>query len=751
MVLAPGEAVPGADSEKRTMLQAAFEAGGEGEGEAAPPTAAAEPWSGTPGSGAELTGTAREFSAILLRDGLIAPSELDYVIQRTAPETRSDHRALIGALAQFQVLAISQAEQVEACMVLERDEPSFSVEGYYLVKPLGFDAAGPVLAAQRQLRDGTVWPVALEIVPDAFQADPHRYDRFRRRAAALAAPEVPSLARPVDSGRAEGCSYLAWAMPNGHSLRDQLKREGPLPEPLAARVAIAVAEALDALESVGVVHGAVRPENILLIEGGHAILRYVGRTPCPDALDPELPPPCSDLPWYAAPEQMVGDQVDGRTDLYGLGITLFEAVTGLPPYGGATSTQIIQQVLAGRLPDAKQAGASISDRFSALIRVLMAAPPTDRYGTARELLHELMAVAPGGSEDHTILEGAAPTPGGGDDEDKTIVGGIDKADLEAMMRDAQQRKAMEAARRAGLHMPSDAEVSASSDGDPLVGAILSGRYRVLRKLGQGGMGAVYQAHHLMLNKLIALKVLHPRLLQHTESIRRFDREVKAASRFQDKHVVQIFDAGEDAGPDGKPRHYMVMEYVEGRTLTEVIEEGSGLDFARAMNLTVQTLLAVDHAHKKGIIHRDMKSDNIMICRGKDGGELAKIMDFGIAKIIMGDDAASSSPGQGAFKTRKGVVTGTPQYMSPEQASGDPNIDHRTDLYSLGIILYEACMGTLPFKSNTAMGYLGKHIIEPPTPFEVIRPDLKVPESSGMIATRAPERCSKTSSRTCSPC
>jgi hypothetical protein len=172
-----------------------------------------------------------------------------------------------------------------------------------------------------------------------------------------------------------------------------------------------------------------------------------------------------------------------------------------------------------------------------------------------------------------------------------------------------------------------------------------------------------------------------------------------------------------------------MEYVEGKDLGKIIQTEKQIAVPRALKLFRQVLLAVDEAHKKGIVHRDLKSDNIMVCLGPDGKEITKIMDFGIAKIVEGEETPSATGlnQNQQFKTRKGVVTGTPQYMSPEQASGDPNIDGRSDIYSLGIILYEIVLGDLPFKSNTAMGYLGKHIVEPPIPVKEARPDIALPK------------------------
>jgi len=255
--------------------------------------------------------------------------------------------------------------------------------------------------------------------------------------------------------------------------------------------------------------------------------------------------------------------------------------------------------------------------------------------------------------------------------------------------------------------PSRRESSGPLDPADLAGRTIASRYRVLEKVGEGGMGTVYRAEHCLMEKIVALKVLHPSLVSSKTSLDRFRREIRAASRFQHDNVVQIYDAGESGG-----LFYMAMEFASGETLERILGRGR-LPLDRTMDILRQTLGAITEAHKKGIVHRDLKAGNIMILAGREGEDLVKVMDFGLAKIALESSEEELEPGGGGlFKTQEGIVTGTPQYMSPEQASGE-RVDHRSDLYSLGVILFEMVTGALPFRSNTPMGFLGKHIVEPP--------------------------------------
>jgi eukaryotic-like serine/threonine-protein kinase len=231
------------------------------------------------------------------------------------------------------------------------------------------------------------------------------------------------------------------------------------------------------------------------------------------------------------------------------------------------------------------------------------------------------------------------------------------------------------------------------------GATIGGNYRIDRTLGEGGMGVVFAVTHLKLGKRFALKLLKKALARDPETRARFLVEAQAAGQIHHPNVVEITDY--TSLPDGSA--YMVMEYLDGQPLSRMIKLGGALPALRAVTIVRDVAAGLQAAHEAGVVHRDLKPDNVFVMQKKDGTDLAKILDFGVAKVA------------GSAKlTRTGMVFGTPHYMSPEQASGGA-IDARTDVYALGVIMYEMFTGRVPFEADTYMGVLTKHMFEAPIP------------------------------------
>ncbi len=259
------------------------------------------------------------------------------------------------------------------------------------------------------------------------------------------------------------------------------------------------------------------------------------------------------------------------------------------------------------------------------------------------------------------------------------------------------------------------------DHEALVGRTIAGKFRIEKYLGGGAMGAVYLARQTALEKNVAVKVMHPRLAAEKTFATRFQREAKAASRLDHVNSVRMLDFG--AEPDGLL--YLAMEYLEGRSLHEVILQDWPLPKPRLVDLLSQTLAALAVAHDMGVVHRDLKPENLMILPVKDDEgrmtDLVKVCDFGIAKLMDGPQDGASFISTGGVTTQ-GMVVGTPEYMSPEQAKGEA-LDARSDLYSVGVVLYQLLVGRVPFHADSAIEIVLAHVSKPPPPPHEIYPSV----------------------------
>lgn len=268
--------------------------------------------------------------------------------------------------------------------------------------------------------------------------------------------------------------------------------------------------------------------------------------------------------------------------------------------------------------------------------------------------------------------------------------------------------------------PSDGSVL-EMEGRALVGRTLAGKYRVDELVSEGGMGAVYRGTHILMDKTVALKVLHPALAADNIIVARFSREARAASRISHPHAISVTDFGESE--DGIV--FLVMEFLHGRTLKEVVKSTGLLPLNRVVEIMRQICGALEAAHAENVVHRDLKSDNIMLLDVAEG-DWVKVLDFGIAKI---QEPAGQDPGL----TAPDLIIGTPQYMSPEQCSQSSEIDARSDIYSLGVILFEMLAGHAPFSGDSPTTVMLKHLQEAPPDLLKERGDL--PAEVGDVVAR----------------
>ena len=262
------------------------------------------------------------------------------------------------------------------------------------------------------------------------------------------------------------------------------------------------------------------------------------------------------------------------------------------------------------------------------------------------------------------------------------------------------------------------------------GTVLSDRFEIRGLIGEGAMGVVYRAQDRTSDRPAAIKVLHRNLVQSREYLSRFKREANAASRFRHDAAVRVLATGETE----ERIPYIAMDLVEGKSLKEIIEKEAPLAPGRASNIIQQLLRALGAAHRAGIVHRDMKPDNIRVAVDEDGIERPKILDFGVVKFISGDMGEMT----GGLKTKTGIILGTPKYMAPEQVRGEA-IDGRADVYSVGAMFHEMLSGKPPFEAQDVFGFVAMHLKERVVPLNERFPEIDIPDELDALVLKMLEK------------
>lgn len=274
-------------------------------------------------------------------------------------------------------------------------------------------------------------------------------------------------------------------------------------------------------------------------------------------------------------------------------------------------------------------------------------------------------------------------------------------------------------RRAAMPKPIKAEAAILRElgaGGNLVGKVLCGKYEITEVIGEGGMGAVYKAKHKNLGHYVAAKIIKKDQMLDERNRKRFEQEAKIMALCKHRNLVMVYDHGHN--DDGCP--YIVMEYIEGQNLGTIIADRQRLDFEEALPIFMQICDALQHAHQNGLIHRDLKPGNVMLIEDQEGMTV-KVLDMGLAKIMPSGENA------GQHLTQTGEIFGSPLYMSPEQGLGNA-LDHRSDIYSMGCLMYEVLTGTAPFKGDNFIQTVFAHINSPAEPFAKVAPNVRIKPS-----------------------
>ena len=608
------------------------------------------------------------------------------------------------------------------------------------------------------------WDLKLERYAAVKFLSPHRSGsedfkrRFAREARTASRLEHPNICTVFESDETDdGRLFIAMAFCEGESLKRKIER-GPLPLPQALGIAAQVASGLAAAHDKGVVHRDIKPGNVMVAEDGRVKIVDFGIAHLADETRLTRTGDVMGTTAYISPEQFLSAETDHRADLWSLGVVLYEMLTGRLPWINGDEQELINAIVkrpARSISTLRPGGPQALER---VVARTLAKRPADRYQRAAELQADLLAVtelvaetALSGPYEQTVVEApqpprerrptspppadsdgtpAAPAPrtvagepaGVGSRSPATLMpaGGEDRlsgtagdakspaSQIEAPVQPEPVGNGGSSA-ASGAALPTGGKDALGSSGSSaferrptggMTGRVIS-HYRILGPLGGGGMGVVYKAQDLSLERVVALKFLPPELSRDPDAKTRFLQEARAASTLDHPNICTIHEVGEtDEG-----QLYLAMACYDGETLKQRLQRGQ-LPIDEALETAQQIARGLVKAHRSGIVHRDIKPANLMIT----ADEIVKILDFGIAKLA-----------GAAGLTRIGSSLGTPGYMSPEQARGE-EVDHRTDVWSLGAVLYEMVTGRRPFRGEHDQAVLYALFNQEPDPVGQLRPD-----------------------------
>jgi serine/threonine protein kinase/class 3 adenylate cyclase len=521
------------------------------------------------------------------------------------------------------------------------------------------------LLAQRGAgRDGIVYrgltaegdPVEIRVLTGA-RADVDRWRALTRRLHLAALLDHPSARRVHHLDLDHDPPYLALAWTEAQSLCQALGGRLPLALPEVAALAEELAAVLLAAHRLGLAHGQLGPSTVWRTSNRGLLLDFTGWGSATTELDASS----------RAPEPVVGEPADPSTDIFALGALLFWCSTG--------------QALKRLVQDNLTLPTQLDSRLGRLLQAMVSTDPVERP-SAREVVQRLRVPQP--ALEVTGLHGGLAT-------------GVVQGELGATVGD-----------------PSPIAAAA-----PELRAERLGRYRLLEKLGEGGMGTVYRAEDPADGSIVAIKVLRPESLRAPMAVRRLHKEARLLAEVNNPYVTNFLELNEDSGI-----HYLVLEYVAGQSLGKLLGESNRLDERTALAIAADVAHALADAHERGIVHRDIKPENILLQEDEGGRRKAeeegssfrvKLSDFGLARHI--DESES------LHLTQTGAIVGTPLYMAPEQGTGGAAIDARTDVYALGCTLFHLLAGRPPFLGETPFAVITQHAKEPPPPLQKLNPAL----------------------------
>jgi serine/threonine protein kinase/tetratricopeptide (TPR) repeat protein len=596
---------------------------------------------------------------------------------------------------------------------------------YVLLKPMARGGMGAIFLAAAGELGFQKFCVVKKVI--AEKSDRAKANRFLDEAKVVLRLSHANLVPTFDAGEVDGEFYIAMELVEGKDLREIWNRcvrtRTRIPLDVALHVAREIARALAYVHShadLRLVHRDVAPPNILISYFGEVKLTDFGLARSVLKQENTAPGVVFGRAAYLSPEQARGETADARTDIYSLGIVLWELVTGnqylqLANLDPATAMSLVRHP---RVQPASSKAPWITPNLDALLMRALAPDREQRFQSAEEMRKALSdiitQISPRADAERTadFLRGLYDPTAKEEraERDKLLAESAALLPVPPPRVSARMPVPLSLLESGStkLEFPKEED----SSGVDFTGRVIDSRYRVIRKIGEGGMGTVYAGEHVEIGKDVAIKILHPAYSTQQDLVERFRREARAASRIGHPHIIDVTDFGETE--DGCA--YFVMEHLDGIDLADVLSHERRLSPERACKIATQICRALAAAHAAGVIHRDLKPENIFLVARDGQADFVKVLDFGIAR----------SMGRARRLTNPGVAMGTPEYMAPEQAEGGA-VDQRSDIYSVGALIYEMVSGSPPQMSRD------KELIPP----RGIKAD--VPDELDRIAVRALEQ------------
>ncbi len=520
--------------------------------------------------------------------------------------------------------------------------------------------------------------IAVKIIRPDLISSPTAVRRLKQETLLARQIAHRNVVRVFDLGIAAGTRFITMEFVEGETLRVVLRKRGTLPVSDAVAIMKQVCEGLDAAHSEDVIHRDLKPANVIISKDGRTRILDFGLARSFEETGITRTGVVLGTPDYMSPEQALGQTVDARSDIFAFGVMFYELLSGVLPFTGKT---LIEALMSRTREPARPIDVLAPEVPTNLAHLVMRCLESDvirRYQSA-----------------HAILEDLNAPPG----------------------------------RRSAARAPARGTIAP--------GTLLGSRYRVEALAGSGGMGKVYRATDLDLHRTVALKVVRPDLASDPETLQRLRDEISVASRISHRNVLRIHDLGEANGVQ-----FVSMAWADGEDLSELLRRSAPLPEERIVQLAGEMAAGLEAAHEQGIVHRDLKPSNVLL----DSAGHACIADFGLAHVVDKEGTRRSGhDGRADDETRlaanrAGEIPGTPRYMSPEQVEGKP-VDARSDIYSLGLILYEMATGNIPFKDDSVFQTLAQRVAETPKSAKLLNPAIS-DKLSGVIARaleREPER------------